>query len=47
MVDQLHGHALRIGFTPGTEEFFSTQLGRIKFFALNEAFQHDGPFSGD
>jgi hypothetical protein len=43
MVDQFDGHALRIGLTPGTEEFFGTQLGGIKFLVLNEAFQHDGP----
>jgi hypothetical protein len=40
MVDQFDGHALRIGLTPGTEQLFGAQLGRIEFLVLNEAFQH-------
>ena len=44
MVDQLDGHALRIGLAPGAEQFFGAQLGRIEFLVLNEAFQHERPF---
>ena len=44
MVDQLDGHALRIGLTPGAEQFFGAELGRIELLVLNETFQHERPF---
>jgi hypothetical protein len=40
VVDQLDGHALRIGLAPGAQELFGGLLGGIEFFVLNEAFQH-------
>jgi hypothetical protein len=40
VVNQLDGHALRIGLAPGTQELFGGLLGSIEFFVLNEAFQH-------
>ena len=46
MVDQLHGHALRIGLSPCTQQLFGAEFGCIELLVLNEAFQHDGPFSG-
>ena len=44
MVDQFDSHALRIGLTPGAEQLFSAQLGRIEFLVLYEALQHERPF---
>ena len=42
MVDQLDGHALRIGLSPCTEQLFGAELGGIQLLVLNEAFQHGG-----
>jgi hypothetical protein len=40
VVNQLDGHALRIGLAPGAQQLFGGLLGGIEFFVLNEAFQH-------